>query len=210
MASSGEKRRRWMIAGAVSAAAHVALFLILNRPARFETPPPPPPIEITLERRAPPEPPPDQATQLAPRRAVSRSFQRPAEAPPAQVQPSPFAAGGGTGAPAAGAPAAGAAPSNGPVWGKGPLTLDCIERGPGPRTSYGREACEPRRFATPGGDGAPGRDPVDGAWAAAAAAKEARRRPLPPEQPNRNACANANLGLGCTEDMLIPLVKRKF
>jgi hypothetical protein len=37
-----------------------------------------------------------------------------------------------------------------------------------------------------------------------------KHNPLPPPQPQLGNCANQNLGFGCTDEVLMPMIKRKF
>ena len=78
------------------------------------------------------------------------------------------------------------------------------------RGVYGREDCEVQKFADPGWRNKQFDIPANPAWDAEVANRMRTHQPLPPERPNRNDCAGGNLGLGCTEDMLIPLAKKKF
>jgi hypothetical protein len=91
------------------------------------------------------------------------------------------------------------------------LKLDCLNLGPAARTSaFSREDCEVRKYKKLA-EGQAGYGVAENpAWEAAIAAKQSVHRPLAPEKPFRNDCANSNLGLGCTDGMLVPLVKRKF
>jgi hypothetical protein len=199
-------RGRWIAAGLVSLAAHGLVFLGLSRTPRDGPPEPPLPVLITLERleRAPP------AKAVAPaQQTVRQTFQ--VHQPPAQptnvagsgLSPGAPAAAPGPSAPSPSAPQqATAAP---------PLKLDCLHLGPAARAgAFGREDCERRRYKKLAeGDGGGG-IPENPAWEAEIAARMAKHRPVRPEKPFRNDCANSNLGLGCTDEMLIPLAKRKF
>lgn len=200
------RRRRWMAAALISALAHVIVLW-----AMMQTKEAPPRerlqvVELTLEpfiqmdRSKLRKPPP-------PRAAKPMRLHQPAAIAPVVPQVAPFVA-----APSpAGAPPAASGPVTLPAPPPGRLVLDCVERGPNqPRTPFGREPCQAQIFKPPKSGEVAGSPPVNAEWAAAAAAKARKREGLRPEQPGRNTCAASNLGLGCTDDMLIPLVKQKF
>jgi hypothetical protein len=112
--------------------------------------------------------------------------------------------------PAVVAPAAPAPPAPTPAP-TAKLKLDCLHMGPAARRGvYGREDCEVQKFARPEWRSQQFEIPANPAWDAEVASRMRKHEPLSPEKPNRNDCAGSNLGLGCTEDMLVPLAKRKF
>jgi hypothetical protein len=206
MGDHRNRRRRWAVAALVSLAAHGLVFLGLSLTPRDGPPEPSLPVMVTLER----------ATRSPPKKAIPTELRAPANPfqvhqPPQQAVSLPNSglapsAPSTTGAPATPGPAT-------PQQAVAPpkLKLDCLNMGPAARTGvYGREDCEARTYRKLA-QGERGYDvPENPAWDAAIAARQSVHRPLPAEKPFRNDCANSNLGLGCTDGMLVPLVKRKF
>ena len=85
--------------------------------------------------------------------------------------------------------------------------MDCLDLGPSARR---QQNCDPRKFPKLAkGDGTY-EIPENAQYEAQIARQQSVHRPLPPEKPFRNDCANSNLGLGCTEGMLWSLGKKKF
>jgi hypothetical protein len=203
-------RRRWIAAGLVSLAAHALVFLGLSMTPREGPPAPTPPVLITLERLERPTPPKARPTTSSappnPRPNPFRLHQPPAA--PTAVSNSGLSPGASSAPPAPGAPSA-APPQQAATVP--PLKLDCLHLGPAARTGvFGREDCEARRYQKlANGDGGYA-IPENPEWEAQISRQQSKHRPLPPEKPSRNDCANSNLGLGCTDGMLVPLVKRKF
>jgi hypothetical protein len=203
-------RRRWIAAGLVSLGAHALVFLGLSLTPRDGPPAPSPPVLITLERLERPP----TATRPAP--APTRSSPGPLQLhQPSAPSTSIPSSGLGAGAPSAPtASGASGSPSTGPPQPAAavpPLKLDCLHLGPAARAGvFGREDCEARRYYKPD-EGAGGYAvPANPEWEAALARQQSKHRPLPPEKPFRNTCANSNLGLGCPDETLWTLGKRKF
>jgi hypothetical protein len=204
-----DRQRRWLAAGIVSAAVHIGVFLglALTTPRggmRAE----PPVFEVSLERShaVPPEP------KVA-------ANQRPAPSPLQVHQPpavAPSAPSSGLAAPPPGpAPARPAAIANAPPAPPAPkLKLDCLHLGPTARKGgAASQDCEVQKLAKIPGSSRT--DPVfataaNPAWDAEVAERMRKHQALPREQPNSIDCPNSNLGLGCTDEALIPLVKQKF
>jgi hypothetical protein len=203
------RRRRWLAAGIVSAIVHIGVFLGLALTTPRGAPTAQAPVfEVSLERSRP-APPPPKVNPL-PRPAVSSPVQ--VHQPPATIP----------GAPTSGLPVASPGPASpsptAPLQASAPpnpkLKLGCLHMGPAARGRvYGKEDCEVQRYAKIPGSSTT--DPVfatpsNPAWDAQIAKQMRVHQPLPPEPPNRNDCANSNLGLGCTDQTLIPVIKRKF
>jgi hypothetical protein len=204
--AADRKGRRWLAAAAVTAGVHLAVFLglVVGTPrGRIEAQAPV--FQVSLERTRPPTPPPKVAA--APRPSAPSPIQL--HQPPAVAPNAPSS--GLPAGPAPAAPAPATPPSTLPSTPSAKLKLDCLHMGPAARRGvYGREDCEVQKFADPGWRNKQFAIPANPAWDAQVAGRMTKHQPLPPEKPNRNDCANSNLGLGCTDDMLIPLVKKPF
>jgi hypothetical protein len=200
-------RRRWITAAVVSLAAHGLVFLGLSLTPREGPPAPALPVFITLERLQPQKtvkPTPSPARAASERLQLHQPPAQPASVAPSGLTPAPPAPSSAARVPVAPGPPqqATAAP---------PLKLDCMDLGPAARASaFGREDCQQRRFPKLAkGDGTY-EVPDNPQWEAQIARQQSVHRPLPPEKPFKNDCANSNLGLGCTEGMLWSLGKKKF
>ena len=76
---------------------------------------------------------------------------------------------------------------------------------------YGSVDCEVQRYAKiKGQDEARSDVAPNPAWDAQIARQMQIHKPLPTPRPQLGNCDNQNLGFGCTDEMLIPLAKRKF
>ncbi|MDB5453845.1 MAG: hypothetical protein JWO33_2423 [Caulobacteraceae bacterium] len=200
--------RRWLAAALVTLLVHGLVLFGLSRTPRGGTPVEPAIVEISLAPLQPRSPP---AAPVAPHPVSQplRLHQPPSLSGPVE------ASGFQVGAPSTGDPdsASPSPPQAAPASATQPkLKLDCLHMGPAARLcAYGREDCEVQRYARAKGiDGSVTDIPANPAWDAQIAKQMRVHQPLKPEQPNRNDCANSNLGLGCTDSMLVPLVKRKF
>jgi hypothetical protein len=207
MGQSRTLRGRWLAAGLVSLGAHLLVFLGLSLTPRDGPPPPAPPVLITLERLE--RPPSAMRPEPAPTRSAPNALRLHQPAAPSISTPSsglsagPPSAAAAPGAPTAAPPRQAAAVP--------PLKLDCLHLGPAARGgAFAREDCEAGRYYKPA-EGAGGYAVAENPeWEAALARQQSKHRPLPPEKPFRNTCANSNLGLGCTDDTLWTIGKRKF
>ncbi len=227
------KRRQWAAALAVSFAAH--LLVLAGLVAEIDRPPPPPvqpPVTVTLERPIrlpkPPEPKPVEKPvppKLAPAKATPPPLPLPAPAPRPVQAPQPTA----PALPPAVQSGAGRAPGAAPpavVGGRGPTIDDganasCIAKYMEKMGAKERAACENKIFSVM--DKYDGRVPppplntIDpeklAAYDAAMAKKHYKNRPITPQgngAQTSNACPQANNGMGCMQDMLVPLASKPF
>lgn len=202
-----ELRRRWVVASTITLVVHGLVFLGLARTPQVGLMLEPASVDVTLERLHPPQP----VTPPRPAERPVTPSPLPLHQPPsdvASVQGNPLPA--GPMAVVTGAVANAAEPGTAPTPAL-KLKLDCLTLGPPGRSGANSQPdCKPQRFAKLNSDNPAMAVPANPAWDAQIAKQMQVHQPLPPERPNRNDCAGGNLGLGCTEDMLIPLVKRKF
>jgi hypothetical protein len=228
------KRRQWAAALAVSFAAH--LLVLAGLLAEIDRPPPPPvqpPVTVTLERPIrvpkPPEPKPAEKPvppKQAPVKVAPSPPPPPAPAPRPVQAPQPIA----PLAPPAAQPGFGRAPATAPpaiVAGTPPAAdaganANCIAKYMEKMGQKERAACENRIFSVM--DKYDGKVPppppgstIDpekmAAYDAAMAKKHYKNRPITPQgngAQTGQSCKQANNGLGCMQDMLVPLGDKSF
>jgi hypothetical protein len=227
------KRRQWAAALAVSFAAH--LLVLAGLVAEIDRPPPPPvqpPVNVTLERPIrlpkPPEPKPiEKPVPPKPTPVKVTPPPLPAPAPRPVPAPQPVA----PTAPPAVQSGSGRAPGAVPpavVAGRGPTVDDgtnaaCIAKNMEKMGQKERAACETKIFsvmdayASKAPPPPPPGSTIDpeklAAYEAALAKKHYKNRPITPQgngAQTSDSCKQANNGMGCLQDMLVPLGSKTF
>lgn len=205
----GQRIGRW--AAAVTVSVLVNGLMLAGLAFRPSTPPPPsqPSIEILLLRPDRPRPPPDQQTPRPAQPLRPRPF-APVPAPIAPFRiPAP--------APTRPANEEDAGEADEEDKGRGGLALGCLGLNLDSMTPSQRRACERERIGYAQYFGAP--NAADGpnipadkraAYDAAAAARAARNAPVyPAGNSSTIGCPEGNM-TGCTDEILVPLIGKKF